>query len=115
MGFQQYVRPLSFLAHPLTQCIGVREVPTEGTWFQLIQNGNITVNEGPDGLQKLDKVVELAEKHGIYLILSLTNNWNPDGVTTGADNQTLPRNSLSNDYGVSGFSFVLRCRSELLI
>jgi len=61
-------------------------------------------------------VVELAEKHGIYLLLSLTNNWNPlpgvDGndtataapeirrrdVTPGTDN-TLNRNVLSNDYG----------------
>ncbi|RXW15064.1 hypothetical protein EST38_g10791 [Candolleomyces aberdarensis] len=81
----------------------VREIPNEGTWFQMIKNGNITLNEGPNGLQKLDKLVELAEKHGIYLILSLTNNWNPEGAdegtTTGANNTPLPRNSLSNDYG----------------
>jgi mannan endo-1,4-beta-mannosidase len=58
--------------------------------------------------------VELAEEHGIHLMLSLTNNWNPrplldnidDGsgviarrdVTSGTGNE-LPRNVLSNDYG----------------
>ena len=92
------------------RCLGVREIPAAGTWFTLIKDGNITTNEGPDGLQKLDKVVELAKKHGLYLILSLTNNWNPteaeEGKTTGA-NGILPRNTLSNDYGVSGHPFVL--------
>lgn len=49
----------------------------------------------------------------IYLLLSLTNNWNPlpllDNVTTDGSlfrrdvtlgtNNTLSRNTLSNDYG----------------
>ena len=56
-------------------------------------------------------MVELAEQHGLYLLLSLTNNWNPlpgidnstnnltrRDVTPGTDN-TLNRNVLSNDYG----------------
>lgn len=88
----------------------VPTIPTEGTWFQHISpDGTTTINNGPNGLQKLDKVVELAEKHGIYLLLSLTNNWNP----ILADNSTTPnvtrrdaitgnllnRNILSNDYG----------------
>lgn len=83
----------------------------------MIQNGTVKINNGTNGLPRLDKVVELAEKHGIYLLLSLTNNWNPlpgvDGndtataapeirrrdVTPGTDN-TLNRNVLSNDYGL---------------
>ena len=71
----------------------------------------VAVNEGPNGLQKLDKVIELAEKHGIYVLVSLTNNWNPqsdngsslltprenDGTTSSNNNRS--RNELSNDYG----------------
>ncbi|KAG1837622.1 glycoside hydrolase family 5 protein [Suillus subalutaceus] len=49
-------------------------MPESGTWFQLVQNGTTTINDGPTGLQKLDTVV----------IMSLTNNWNPvpDASTT---------------------------------
>ncbi|KAF8894610.1 glycoside hydrolase superfamily [Infundibulicybe gibba] len=96
----------------------VDTVPENGTWFQLISNGTTTINNGTNGLPRLDKVVELAEKHGIYLQMVLTNNWNPrpleDGLnltdTLGAfglsprdvtpdTNNSLPRNTLSNDYG----------------
>ncbi|KAH8117603.1 glycoside hydrolase family 5 protein [Phellopilus nigrolimitatus] len=94
----------------------VDEIPVNGTWFQLIQNGTTTINNGSNGLQKLDKVVQFAEEAGVLLILSLTNNWNPlplldnttvvpvDGalarrdVTLGTNN-SLPRNTLSNDFG----------------
>lgn len=61
--------------------------------------------------------MELAQKHGVYIQLSLTNNWNPrpavDNITdplspfrfgrrdvTPGTNNNLPRGSLSNDYGV---------------
>ncbi|PPQ71971.1 hypothetical protein CVT24_008188 [Panaeolus cyanescens] len=90
----------------------VESIPQNGTWFQLIANGTTTVNEGPNGLQKLDAVVRLAEKHGLFLILSLTNNWNPRPIldaqhpmaitrrdVTPFTNNSLPRNTLSNDYG----------------
>lgn len=92
----------------------VSEVPSEGTWFQLIANGTTTINDGTNGLQRLDKVVALAEQHGIYLLLSLTNNWNPlPGIDnnsssmpnairrdiTPGTNSTFNRNYLSNDYG----------------
>lgn len=94
----------------------VDTIPTTGTWFQLIANGTTTINTGPNGLQKLDTVVRLAEKHNIFVLLSLTNNWNPRplldnttvvpagvsiqgrDVTTGTNN-SLPRNTLSNDFG----------------
>ena len=58
-------------------------------------------------------MIQLAEKHGIFLQLALTNNWNPlplvDNTTTGlgmitrdvtqGTNNSLQRNTLSNDYG----------------
>jgi mannan endo-1,4-beta-mannosidase len=78
----------------------------------LIANGTTVINEGPNGLQKLDTVVKLAEKHGLFVLLSLTNNWNPQpldnqaaGISissrdaTPGTNKVLPRNTLSNDYG----------------
>lgn len=90
----------------------VDAIPVNGTWFQLISNGTdaVTINTGPNGLQRLDTVVQLAQQHGIYLILTLTNNWNPrplldniNGVSardvTPGTNNSLPRNVLSNDYG----------------
>lgn len=94
----------------------VPEIPVNGTWFQHIANGTLTINEGPNGLQKLDAVVKIAEETGVLLILSLTNNWNPlpllDNTTvvsvdaplgrrdvTVGTNSSLPRNTLSNDYG----------------
>jgi len=88
----------------------VTSIPTNGTWLQLIANGTATINNGTNGLQRLDKVVELAQQHGIYVLFSLTNNWNPlPNVTLPATlsrrNDTppattpLPRNFLSNSYG----------------
>ncbi|KAJ7940646.1 glycoside hydrolase family 5 protein [Mycena leptocephala] len=94
----------------------VPEIPENGTWFQhLSPNGTASVNlNETTGLPKLDRMISMAEKHGIYLLLSLTNNWNPlplDNNSTNsttnstlsrrdvATNNTLPRNYLSNDYG----------------
>lgn len=76
--------------------LDVDQIPDSGTWFQLIANCTTQINNGPNGLQKLDTILQLAEKHGIFVILSLTNNWNPRA--TGAHFNT-PRNFLSNDYG----------------
>ncbi|ESK96962.1 glycoside hydrolase family 5 protein [Moniliophthora roreri MCA 2997] len=93
----------------------VETIPENGTWFQLVQNGTVTVNNGTNGLQKLDLVLKHAERFGIYITMSLTNNWNPrplfDNLTssiarrlwdrdvTPGTNNSLPRNFLSNDYG----------------
>ncbi|KIK35441.1 glycoside hydrolase family 5 protein [Suillus luteus UH-Slu-Lm8-n1] len=83
----------------------VETVPASGTWFQLVQNGTATINEGPNGLQKLDTIVQMAEQQGLYVIMSLTNNWNPvpNTTTIGAPDVlasvALPRNTLSNDFG----------------
>ncbi|KDQ60829.1 glycoside hydrolase family 5 protein [Jaapia argillacea MUCL 33604] len=88
----------------------VDTIPTDGSnWFQLINNSGGTINTGPNGLQRLDKIVQLAEAAGIYILPVLTNNWNPrpteDGTPArraapGSDNNNnFPRNYLSNDYG----------------
>ena len=62
-------------------------------------------------------MVKLAEEAGVLVILSLTNNWNPlpaiDNTTevnvdvplgrrdvTVGTNNSLPRNTLSNDFGM---------------
>jgi len=92
----------------------VETIPENGTWFQLISNGTTAINTGPNGLQKLDQIIQHAEQLGLYVLLSLTNNWNPrpllDNLTnsvnavgrrdvTPGTNNSLPRNTLSNDYG----------------
>ena len=64
--------------------IDVESIPKNGTWFQRISNGTVEINTGPNGLQKLDLVLKHAQRLGLYVVLSLTNNWNPrekfDGV-----------------------------------
>ncbi|KAG6814339.1 hypothetical protein H0H92_010924 [Tricholoma furcatifolium] len=96
--------------------LDVDTIPENGTWFQLINNGTLSINNGTNGLQKLDKVIELAQQNGLYVLMSLTNNWNPlpgndtnttspiqarqlAGSATTTSNTTLPRNYLSNSYG----------------
>ena len=115
MGFQWCVLSASTNATFCSlneQYPDVNTIPVNGTWFQLIANGTTVINDGPNGLQKLDTVIKLAEKHGLFVLPSLTNNWNPHPLdnqaaglsissrdaTSGANN-VLPRNTLSNDYG----------------
>ncbi|KAJ5041503.1 uncharacterized protein L3040_005088 [Drepanopeziza brunnea f. sp. 'multigermtubi'] len=49
----------------------------EGTpvYFQSWKDGQATINTGPNGLQVLDQIVQLAEDHDLKLIMALTNNW----------------------------------------
>ncbi|EIM90018.1 glycoside hydrolase [Stereum hirsutum FP-91666 SS1] len=76
----------------------VTEIPDDGSsWLQLICNGKTEVNTGPNGLPKLDKFVQLAQDHGIYVLFSLTNNWNP--IANATNPAPLARNFLSNSYG----------------
>lgn len=91
----------------------VTAVPTDGSpWLQLLAaNGTTVINNGTDGLQRLDRFIDLAAQNGIHVIFSLTNNWNPvvgDTLNGGgqpsrrdvpAPSATRPRNFLSNDYG----------------
>jgi mannan endo-1,4-beta-mannosidase len=90
------ILPFSSLCHT-----DVTEVPEQGFYFQLIANGTTTINTGPNGLQRLDKVLEIAAEHSIKIILSLTNNWNPIAKKSSGSGSAppLPRNFLSNDYG----------------
>jgi hypothetical protein len=74
--------------------LDVETIPVNGTWFQLISNGTTTINNGTNGLQKLDLVVRHAENFGIYLLLVLTNNWNPRPLfddITAAISMSLPQ------------------------
>lgn len=58
----------------------VNTVPSSGTvYFQLLANGQQTINTGADGLQRLDYVVKSAEAHDIKLIINFVNNWNDYG------------------------------------
>ena len=45
--------------------------------FQYSANGRIAINDGPDGLERLDALIAAAEEFGIALILPLVNYW-PD-------------------------------------
>ncbi|KAG4089318.1 glycoside hydrolase [Neocallimastix lanati (nom. inval.)] len=49
----------------------------EGVYYTSLNNvtREIEVNEGENGLQRLDKVIALAEQHDIRLIIAFTNNW----------------------------------------
>jgi mannan endo-1,4-beta-mannosidase len=101
----------------------VSQKPATGTYFQvclpyahslqvpfdrgrkILKDGKATINQGADGLQRLDKLVGTAEKYGLKLILTLTNNWNPERPQPAAsvarrDNEGFPRGFLSNDYGM---------------
>ena len=114
-GLERLFRSGLIMADPFWSFPDVPTIPENGTWFQHINNdGTLTINNGTNGLQKLDTVVQLAEKHRLFLILSLTNNWNPlpnDSIvdypinfttrdtTSSTNTTTLPRNFLSNQYG----------------
>ncbi len=102
----------------------VSSKPTSGPYFQvciisplslsyglnfysqkILQGGKAVINDGTDGLQRLDKVVATADKYGIKLLFSLTNNWNPERPMPStpwnrrANADELPRGYLANDYG----------------
>jgi mannan endo-1,4-beta-mannosidase len=58
----------------------VNTKPGSGTaWFQLLSSSNSQINTGADGLQRLDYVVQSAEKRGIKLIINFVNNWDDYG------------------------------------
>jgi mannan endo-1,4-beta-mannosidase len=47
--------------------------------FQYLKDGNIVVNDGPDGLERLDALIKAAEDFDIRLILPLVNHWDALG------------------------------------
>ena len=48
-----------------------------GVAFQYFENGCIRINDGPQGLERLDALIAAAEEFGLALILPLVNYW-PD-------------------------------------
>jgi mannan endo-1,4-beta-mannosidase len=109
-AFNGTVSSLSYVAITEFTVIDVTEIPSNNeTWFQALVNGTLVLNEGPNGLPKLDQIVTAAENAGVFLQLSLTNNWDPKADDTSVstnlarapDVVPLPRNYLSNDYGRS--------------
>lgn len=58
----------------------VNRRPNPGTvWFQLLSSSGSQINTGADGLQRLDYVVQSAEKRGVKLIINFVNYWNDYG------------------------------------
>jgi len=45
------------------------------TYYQVWNNNDWTLNDGPQGLQRLDNVLNVALKYDIRVILAFTNNW----------------------------------------
>ncbi|KAI9060173.1 glycoside hydrolase family 5 protein [Trametes sanguinea] len=45
------------------------------TYYQVWNSSQWILNDGPQGLQRLDRVISTAGKHGIKVILAFTNNW----------------------------------------
>ncbi|KAI5114986.1 hypothetical protein M0805_002266, partial [Coniferiporia weirii] len=45
------------------------------TYYQLWNSSQWVLNDGPQGLQRLDNVVKTAAKYDIRLIITFTNNW----------------------------------------
>ncbi|KAF7449251.1 Glycoside hydrolase family 5 protein [Pyrenophora tritici-repentis] len=63
----------------------VETIPSAGTiYFQSFSGSSATINTGADGLQRLDAVVNSAEKHGIKLIINFVNNWDDYGGMKGS-------------------------------
>ena len=58
----------------------VNSKPGSGTaWFQLLSSSGSQINTGADGLQRLDYLVQAAEKCGIKLIINFVNYWDDFG------------------------------------
>jgi mannan endo-1,4-beta-mannosidase len=92
----------------------VTEIPDDGVWFQVFhKNGTIEINEGENGLVRLDNIVQAAKDNNLHVVFSLTNNWYR-GASSGKDNhkteeqgdytdtpvdRRFRRNFLSNNYG----------------
>ncbi|KAF9049717.1 CEL4a mannanase [Panaeolus papilionaceus] len=59
---------------------GFNEVTSaSGNYYQLWTGGTPTINTGSAGLQNFDRVVSIAKKNNIRLIVALTNNWSDYG------------------------------------
>ncbi|CRK18277.1 hypothetical protein BN1708_012313 [Verticillium longisporum] len=58
----------------------VNSIPGSNTvWFQNHAASGSTINTGANGLQRLDYVVQAAERTGVKLIINFVNNWDDYG------------------------------------
>jgi len=71
-------------------------------WFHLLNSTGGFVNEGADGLQRLDYVVSSAETHGVKLVLNFVNNW--------ADYGGIP--AYNTAFGGDGITFYTDAQSQ---
>ncbi|RDB28597.1 Mannan endo-1,4-beta-mannosidase C [Hypsizygus marmoreus] len=55
------------------------------TYYQIWNSTEWVLNDGPQGLHRLDNVVSTAGKYGIKVILAFTNNWAPSSMSTGLE------------------------------
>lgn len=75
----------------------VKQVPADGSvYFQLFSGTTATINTGPNGLQRLDAVVNAAEKYDVKLIINFVNNWKDCELFPSQDTSN-GRNSLLCD------------------
>jgi len=51
----------------------------DGVYFQYFDGAKPAFNDGPDGLERLDYVIDAARRAGLRLVLPLTNNWSDFG------------------------------------
>ncbi|KAJ3490535.1 hypothetical protein NLI96_g1372 [Meripilus lineatus] len=81
------------------------------TYYQLWNSSQWILNDGPQGLQRLDYVIESAGKHNIKIILAFANNWDPFHlITTGGEGQFFQKDpvkywfngTLVSDYNFDG-------------
>ena len=90
LGFQQDADIETVMSHVASSGLRILRVwgfndvsatPSPGTvWYQsLVPGQDPVINDGPDGLQRLDAVVAAAEKHNVKLIMPFVNNWNDYG------------------------------------
>ncbi|XDG08384.1 hypothetical protein ABKA04_007999 [Annulohypoxylon sp. FPYF3050] len=74
---------LNTAGHKILRVWGFNDVtsqPGGGTvYFQYLSRSGSTINTGANGLQRLDYVVQSAEKRGIKLIINFVNNWSDYG------------------------------------
>ena len=55
-------------------------VPSDGTvYYQYLSSSGSTINQGANGLQRMDVVVKAAEKYDVKLIINFVNNWSDYG------------------------------------
>ncbi|KAF8883237.1 glycoside hydrolase, partial [Infundibulicybe gibba] len=67
------VRTWGFNAINATELAGAKSSGL--TYYQVWDGPDWTLNDGPQGLQRLDYVINTAGKYGIKIILAFTNNW----------------------------------------